>query len=158
MDQERSEIPISALADPTDMFPAAARGDAWRQSEPGSEMARRLELGAVSDRSDQSRRGQWPHARRGRETLALLAGLVLGEDLPLHRVELHGQCVEVIEQGRESCARFVREDALARLLHAAPELADGWMPLGATSPNSPSSPRAELTAAVRCRTRSDRTR
>jgi len=43
MDQERSEIPISALADPTDMFPAAARGDAWRQSEPGSEMARRLE-------------------------------------------------------------------------------------------------------------------
>ena len=82
MDQQRSEISISALADPTDMFLAAARGDAWRQSEPGSEMARRLELGAVSDRSDESRRRQWPDARRGRETLARLAGLVPGEDRP----------------------------------------------------------------------------
>ena len=78
-----------------------------------------------------------------------------GEDLPLHRVELHGQCVEVIEQGRESCARFVREDALARLLHAAPELADALDALGRHEPELAEQPARQLTAAVRCRTRSD---
>ena len=58
MDQERSEIPVAALAGPTDVLSAATRGDAWRQSGPSGEMARRSELGAVADRSDQRRRRQ----------------------------------------------------------------------------------------------------
>lgn len=87
-------------------------------------MARRLGLGAVADRSNQRRRRQRSYARRGREALAFLAGFVPGKDFPLHRAELHGKCVEVIDQGRESCARLLGQDPLARVFHAAPELAD----------------------------------
>ena len=44
MDQQRTQVAISAFADPADVFLATTGMNSWRQAEPSCEVSRRTEL------------------------------------------------------------------------------------------------------------------
>lgn len=158
VDQQRSQISIPALADPLDVRPASAGRHARRKTEPRREVACRgnCEASPTAAISAVAVNGPTPGAVAKAATLPRFA-FVPCDDLPVDGFELPRQCIKVFEQRIKSRPSFARQNLFIGSFMSRRKAATRQMPFAATIPNSPRSPRAEFTVAVRCRTSSART-
>ena len=90
-----------------------------------------------------------------------MAGLrvsVPGHDPCLNGINPHAQCIDMIERLGNRGAGLGRQQIAANFVHPLAEFGNPLNAFPATIPNSVSSPRTVLIAAVRWRTNSERTR
>jgi len=69
-DQNAADVDISLLRSAAEALPACCRALLWCQTEKGSEMARRFELGRIGHRGDNGRGGNTADPGDGGETPA----------------------------------------------------------------------------------------
>src|ERR1700739_5130026 len=81
-DQKAADVDISLFRDAAEALPASGRVLLWCQTEKGSKMARRFELGRIGHRGDNCRGGHTADPRDGGETPAGLVCAVPGSARP----------------------------------------------------------------------------
>src|SRR5580658_1565971 len=124
MDKQRTQIAISASANPADVFLATTDMNPRRQTQPSCEVSGRAELPSVADTSDDRTGSDRPHPWGRDEPLAGLRVSMPDDDLGLHGINPLGRCIDMIKYLADRGAGFRRQEVAADLVHPLTELSN----------------------------------